>query len=108
MGEARQSRASRDYWLLVEWSVDLGHLFGLAGLVGRARLVCRLRLAAEVEPERPEVEPLVAVGTDLFERGPELLLRRRARVRPDGDLLGRADLDRPVALQPGRSRDQLA
>src|ERR671938_918341 len=94
----------------VERRVDLRGLLGFAGLETlwplRRFVVGERRLTAEVEPEHRQVGP-VAVR-DLLERGEELLLRRRPGVGRDGHLLARADLDRPVLLETGRGRDQLA
>src|SRR5438874_964277 len=70
----------------------------------RSRLaVGCLWLPAEVEAERREVDSFAAVGADLLQRSKQ----RLALVRFLGHLLGRADLDRPVALEPGGGRDQL-
>src|SRR6266542_2667500 len=71
---------------LVERGVDLRDLLGLPGRV-RLGLVVQIRLAAEVEAERPEVDA-AAVGADLLERREQ----RLALVRLLGHLLGRADL----------------
>src|SRR5438876_9521908 len=97
--EAR--RTSRD--LLVEWRVDFRDLLRLARLV-RLRLVVASGLAAEVEAL--EAESVGAVGVDLLERREQLLLGRGPRVGRDSAVDG-AELDRPVALETGRGRDQL-
>src|SRR5579885_2206623 len=86
---------------VVERAVDLGDLLGLAGLVGRRAVGARL--AAEGEVEVAEVDG-AAVLADLLER----LEERVALVARADDRLGRADLDRPVPLEAGRGRDQLA
>src|SRR5262249_54575823 len=86
----------------VERAVDLGDLLGLGRLVPPRFLVLR-RLSAEVQPESGEVAPVPAVGADLLERGQQGL----ALVGLLRHLLGRPDLDRAVALQPGGGRDQL-
>src|SRR2546422_3229736 len=96
-----------DFALFIERGVDLWDFFGLAGFV-RLGLVVEVGLAAEVDPEGAEVEAVAAVGADLLEGREELLLGRGPRVGRERRGVGRADLDRPVALQPRRRRDQLA
>src|SRR5439155_11969533 len=86
--------------LAVERGVDLGRLLGLAGLA-RSALAVPFQLAAEGHVEVAEREP--AAVADLLERLEQLL----AVVCLLGHLLGGTDLDRPVALEPGRRRDQL-
>src|SRR5580765_4150895 len=92
--------------LLVERRLDLGDLLGLEV---RARLgvaaVARLGPAAEVQSEPGE--GVGAVAADLLECREELLLGLRARERARRHLVRGPDLDRPVALQAGRRRDQL-
>src|SRR5262245_15715194 len=86
---------------LVERRVDLRDLLGLRG---RLRLSVAARVAvAEVDAERGEVE-LPAVGADLLQR----LEQRLALDRLARHLVRRADLDRPVPLETGGGRDQLA
>src|SRR5204862_7704720 len=70
----------------VQRRIDLGHFSGFTGLVRGAALV-DARLAAEVEPQRLEVEALAAVGVDLFQRRQQLLLRRRPHVGGRGPLV---------------------
>src|SRR5947209_5186108 len=89
--------------LLVERAVDLGHFLCL-GRLARLRLAVGLRLTAEVEAEAGEAQPVAAVGADLLQRRQQ----RLALVRLLRHLLGRPDLDRAVALEAGRGRDQLA
>src|SRR5581483_9733815 len=74
--------------LLVERGVDLRDLLGLAGLVARGRVGARLAAEGEV------AEPVLA---DLLERLQERLVLLGQEVARDR--LGRADLDRPVALE---------
>jgi hypothetical protein len=47
----------------------------------RRRLVVQVGLAAEVEPERAEVEAVAAVAADLLERRQQLFFGRGPRVR---------------------------
>src|SRR2546430_92535 len=91
--------------LFVQRTVDLGDFFRLGRLVG-LRLALRpgYGLAAEVaEPEAREIEAVAPVGADLLERGEQ----RLALVSLLRHLLGRADVDRAVPLQPGGGRNQL-
>src|SRR5687768_14205066 len=90
--------------VFVERRLDLGRLLGFAGLVRRGRV--RTGRAAEVQAERLEVDP-VAVAADLLQRGEQLLLGGRPRVRGRGHLRGGADLDPAVPLQPRGRRDEL-
>src|SRR4249919_1128789 len=89
--------------LLVERLVGLGDLVRL----GRRALGLAVRLAAvsgaEVEAEAREVEALAPVAVDLLQRGKQRLVL----VGLLRHLLGRADLDRSVALQPGGGRNEL-
>src|ERR1051326_845806 len=72
-----------------------------------ARDAVRAGLAAEIEPERVEVEAVAAVRADLLERREQLGLGLGPRERARGHLLGGLDLDAAVALEAGRGRDQL-
>src|SRR5205823_12049314 len=83
--------------LLVERTVDLGDFLRLGRLTRLALAVSALRLAAEIEAEAGEVEPVAAVGADLIQRRQQ----RLALVRLLRHLLGRADVDRAVALEAG-------
>src|SRR5439155_22903953 len=105
---SRRTEASPKRLLAVERRVDLGDLLRLesAARLGAVAVVDRLRCAAEVEPEPGETLPTVD-RLDLLERGEQLFLGLRPLVRRDRHLLGRADLDVPVLLQPRRRRDQL-
>src|SRR6185312_10752985 len=93
----------------VERRVDLGHFLGLdrvARLAAIGRLVRQLRRTAEVEAEAREAVAVLA-GLDLLERGEQLLLGLRPLVRGHRHLVGRADVDLPVALEARGRRDQL-
>src|SRR5919201_1748460 len=89
--------------LAVERRVDFGRLLGFL-LLARRVLLTEVGRAAEVDPERREVWTVAAVGPDLLQG----LEQRLALDRLLRHLLRRADLDRPVLLQTGRGRDQLA
>src|SRR5436190_17758898 len=99
-----QGRIRASSGLFVERRLDLGGLGRLERIVTVTAV--RLRLAAEVEAEGREVGSL-AVRPDLLECGEQLLLGRRPLEGGGRHVLARADLDRPVLLQPRRRRDQL-
>src|SRR5438477_1613078 len=111
--DTRRAARRRPVWLRltaallcrVERGVDLGDLLRLDLLVRRAAVAARL--AAEVEVEVREALA-AAVRADLLERRQQLLLGLRPRVRAHRRRVGRADLDRAVALEAGRRRDELA
>src|SRR5438477_5594810 len=90
--------------LVVERRVDFGDLFGLDVRAGLGTVAVR-DVVAEVEAEAGEA--LAAVGVDLLERREQLLLGLRARVRARRHLVGRADLDVAIPLQPRGRRDEL-
>src|SRR5688572_9304640 len=91
----------------VERRIDLGDLFGLGRRATASVAVAVTVSLAERHPEDAEVDAFT-VGADLLERREQLLFGRRAPVGLGGNLLARLDLDRPVLLEAGRGRDQLA
>src|ERR687887_1208348 len=95
------------FWIrksaLVERRIDFGDLLGLR-LLARRVLLAEVRRPAEVEAQAREARAVAPVAADLLERREQ----RLALVGLGRDLLRRADLDRPVALEPGCGRDQLA
>src|SRR5918996_4378153 len=90
-----------------ERRIDLGDLFGFGGCAAGAVTVTVAVTVAERHAEQAEVDAF-AVRVDLLERGEQLLFGRRTPEGLDGHLLARLDLDRPVLLETGRGRDQLA
>ena len=65
------TRGSPTLLLVVERRVDLGHFFGLdrvTRLAVAGSFAAVRRLAAEVDPEILEREPLAVAGADLLER----------------------------------------
>src|SRR5205807_9388847 len=89
--------------LFVQRSVDLGDLLGLSLFLRRV-LLAEVGSSAEVEAQAGETRAVAAVAADLLQRREQ----RLALVRLRGHLLGGADVDRPVALEARRGRDQLA
>src|ERR687888_2259894 len=87
---------------LVERRIDFGDLLGLR-LLARRVLLAEVRGPAEVEAEAGEARAVAPVAADLLQRRQQ----RLALVGLGRHLLGRGDVDRPVALEPGGSRDQL-
>src|SRR2546423_5545505 len=70
--------------VFVERRIHFGDLLGLDVALARAATVLDPGLPAEIKAQRVEVDPVAAVGVDLFERGEQLLLRLRPHVRGGG------------------------
>src|SRR6266487_1105079 len=104
-GRSPSSRESAEHFrgLFVERGVDFRSLLGLSLFLRRV-LLAVVRSAAEIEPEAREARAVAAIAADLLERCEQ----RLALVRLRRHLFGGADVDRPVALEAGRGRDQLA